>query len=104
MTTENASQSSLNSLCADRRLDRRVSHQVSLQASYCGNSFSDAPVVECCQKGARVVLSDVLKTGDPLHIILQNPVNTRKGMARVAWVNPLSNGRAVVGLEFRYFK
>ena len=101
MLAEKTTNASLSRLCPDRRVGRRVSDEVVVQTSFDGTVFTDVPVVECSAKGARVVLSDFPQPGDAAHIIVKNPLNTRKGMARVAWVNSLSNGRSIVGLEFR---
>ena len=58
------------------------------------------PVIECTEYGARVVLNGNATQGEDINVVVKTDKYSLIGEARVAWTSPLSNGRAVAGLEF----
>ena len=90
---------SLHESCADRRAGRRAVTPKSLRCRV-GPGPQYIPLVECTNSGARVIIKGDKARGDRLCLRLESPSQVLECEAKVAWVEPLHNGRSVVGLEF----
>lgn len=90
----------------DRRGKSRLTEAANIEVRY-GKRYKDfTPVtlIESTRHGARLILSDSPNRDDGLEYQVRIGRNTFEGQARVAWSQPLSNHRTVVGLEFVTFK
>ena len=90
---------SLHELCTDRRSGHRAGSPKSIRCSM-NPGHQSIPLVECTNSGARVILKGDKSRGDHLHLRLESQSQVLECEAKVAWVEPLHNGRSVVGLEF----
>ena len=68
-----------------------------------GQNFSSMTLIESTRHGARLIMPISARRNDGVEFIVHMGRNTFQGQARVAWTQPLSNDRAVVGLEFISF-
>lgn len=91
---------SLDEICADRRVKRHRVEASKFQFRSNGRTYSNVPVVECTTGGARIVLGNDVRRGQRLEVELVGSTFTLGGVARVAWTQPLLNGRQVAGIEF----
>jgi hypothetical protein len=66
--------------------------------------FAHTTLIESTRHGARLIMSGSARRDDGIEFIVHMGRNTFSGQARVAWTQPLSNDRAVVGLEFITFR
>jgi hypothetical protein len=62
--------------------------------------FRHTPVIECSQRGARVVLSQQVQKNDTIGVIVMCNGSRTRTFARVAWTQPLTTRKTVAGLEF----
>lgn len=69
-----------------------------------GESFNAVPLIESTRHGARLIMSSSAKKDEGVDFQVNIGRKTFQGEARVAWTMPLSNGRAVAGLEFLSFR
>jgi hypothetical protein len=83
---------------SDRRGVARQREGATIEVRNGNSGFVSAPLIEYSQFGARLVLSNV-SIGQSLDFVISTARRTVSGQGRVAWTSPLSNGRAVVGLE-----
>lgn len=67
-------------------------------------NFATVTLIESTRHGARLIMSSSAKRDDGVEFIVHIGRNTFQGQARVAWTQPLSNDRAVVGLEYVTFR
>lgn len=90
----------------DRRGKSRLTEKASIEVRY-GKRYKDftsVTLIESTRHGARLILSGSASRDDGVEFKVRIGRNTFEGQARVAWSQPLSNHRAVVGLEFVTFK
>lgn len=69
-----------------------------------GADFNTVPLIESTRHGARLIMSSSAKQDEGVDFQVSIGRKTFQGEARVAWTMPLSNGRAVAGLEFLSFR
>lgn len=90
---------SLSHLVDERRGRPRTAKNATI-AFTVGENSTSCPVIEMSNYGARIVLNHNTNVNQTIEIRAITSRLTIKGKARVAWTSPLTNGRAVVGLEF----
>ena len=90
----------------ERRGKSRLSQDATIEVRY-GKKYKDftnVTLIESTRHGARLILSGSAARNDGVEFIVRIGSNTFAGQARVAWSQPLSNERAVVGIEFVTFQ
>jgi hypothetical protein len=91
----------------ERRGKSRLQEDATIKVRNCAkkrNGFTTVPLIESTRHGARLVMTGSAKCDDGIEFIVRMGRNTFQGQARVAWTQPLSNERSVVGLEFLTFR
>lgn len=81
----------------DRPREKQTAQIFTLNDS---RGFESKPVIECSERGARVVLHKAVRKDQKLGIVVQANGRRTRTTARVAWTSPLCSGMTVVGLEF----
>lgn len=90
----------------ERRGKSRLQEDATIEVRYGKKrkTFTTVPLIESTRHGARLIMTGSAKRDEGLEFIVRIGRNTFEGEARVAWTQPLSNDRAVVGLEFVTFR
>lgn len=96
-------ENSADELCPERRVKSRQLQNARIAVSHGKSSLVSAPLIESTREGARLIMSGKAKKDQPVEFVVSIENNSFLGEARIAWTMPLSNGRAVVGLEFITF-
>ena len=84
----------------DRRTEPRCRQMAQIYTETSERALQYSPVIECTDRGARIVLQHPVCCNEELKIVVQARGQRTKTTARVAWVSSLDNGSTVVGLEF----
>lgn len=84
----------------DRRVDSRHARQVEITTFGDDLKFRKVAVIECSERGARVVFGRNVAVNDTVGVIVQWGAERIRTFARVAWTNSLQIGSVVAGLEF----
>ena len=85
----------------DRRDLPRQAVAATIYAPWKDNLLKVCPVIECTNRGARVVLSGPVERNEQLSLIVTTEGKRLRTCARVAWTSNLSNGTSIVGLDFQ---
>lgn len=91
-----------NKAVSHNSLDRRYSERVNTKAEILtfDTEFRRAHVIECDQRGARVVLTEKVSQDDIIGVVVVRGHRRTRTFARVAWTTLINDSRAVAGLEF----
>ena len=98
VANKNKNVSHLNSL--NRRSGERTNLKAEVLTFGNDTSFRKAHVIECTDTDARVVLTEEVRAGDIIGVVVILENRRIRTFARVAWTTELNEARTVAGLEF----
>lgn len=84
----------------DRRDNRRCLKDAEIMTFHNEARFFRSGVIECCERGARVVLGHKADVNDTIGVIVVSEGRRMRTFARVAWTKKLNASTTVAGLQF----